>query len=256
MAGPYRVGELAELTGVSVRTLHHYDRLGLLQPSRYTEGGHRLYGEPDLLRLQQILTLRYLGFPLKQISALLERPGFDVIASLRAQRRSLRDRISELERIETVLGDLLDRRLGSGEWSWELVRAAAAAAQDGLDKEGQAMEQIKSYYTPEQLRQFEEVGKLAGPEEIRAIEEAWTALLAEVRANRDLDPTDPTAQALANRWETLNERTMRHYQAFPELKEAIRRNYESGNFEGFDRAPQVADFAFIERVKAARPAQG
>ena len=256
MAGVYRVGELAGLTGVSVRTLHHYDRIGLLRPSRQTDGGHRLYADRDLLRLQQVLTLRYLGFPLKQIGELLDRPGFDIVASLGAQRRALRDRISELERIEAVLGELLERRLNSGDWTWELVVAAAAAAQDGLDKEGTTMEQIKAHYTPEQLQQFEEVGRAAGPEEIRAIEEGWTALLAEVRASRDLDPASPAAQALAGRWDALNERTMRHYQQHPELKEAIRQNYEAGRFEGFDRAPQAADFAFIERVKAARQQAG
>ena len=255
MAGAYRVGEVAALTGVSVRTLHHYDRLGLLRPSRWTEGGHRLYAEADLLRLQQVLTLRYLGFPLKQIGELLDRPGFDVVASLGAQRRALRDRISELERIEAVLGELLDRRLSSGRWTWELVVAAAAAAQDGLDKEGTTMEQVKSYYTPEQLAQFEEVGRAAGPEEIRVIEEGWTALLTEVRANRDLDPASPTARELADRWDALNERTMRHYQQHPELMQAIRQNYEAGRFEGFDRAPQAADFAFIERVKAAHSSE-
>src|SRR5215208_3975928 len=58
----YRVGEVAALTRVSVRTLHHYDRIGLLRPAQHSAGGYRLYGESELLRLQQILTLRYLGF--------------------------------------------------------------------------------------------------------------------------------------------------------------------------------------------------
>lgn len=253
MAGVYRVGELAGLTGVSVRTLHHYDRIGLLRPARYTEGGHRLYAADDLLRLQQILTLRFLGFPLKQIGEVLDRPGFDAAASLRVQRRALRDRIAELERIEAVLGELLDRRLGSGTWSWELVVAAAAAAQDGLDKEGETMDKVKAYYTPEQMAQFEELGRQVPAEEIRAIEEGWTALMAEVRAAGDLDPAGPDAQSLAERWDALQERTMSHYQRHPELMAAIRQNYEAGNFEGHDRAPQAADFAVIERIKAAQP---
>src|SRR6202011_6203444 len=103
---------------------------------------------------------------------------------------------------------------------------------------------------------FEEVGKLAGPAEVRAVEEAWTPLLAEVRANRDLDPASPQAQALAQRWDELRERTMRGYQAFPELKQAIADNYKQGKFEGHAHAPQAADLAFIERAKAARQASG
>jgi hypothetical protein len=104
------------------------------------------------------------------------------------------------------------------------------------------------------MKQFEELGKQVGPEEIRAVEEGWTALLAEVRANHNLDPASPQAQDLLRRWEELLERTMRPYQAFPQLGQAIGDNYKQGRFEGFQGAPQAADFAFIDRVKAARQA--
>jgi DNA-binding transcriptional MerR regulator len=206
--------------------------------------------------LQQILTLRYLGFPLKQIGELLDRPGFDLVASMHAQRRALRDRIADLQRVDAVLGDLLEARRGSDEWRWDLIVAAVAAARDGLEKEGATMDKVKSYYTPEQLAQFEEIGREVGPVEIKSIEDAWTDLLREVRANHDLDPADPRARALAARWETLHQRTMSHYQAHPDLMQAIRQNYEAGNLEGFGRAPQAADIAFIERAKAARSSAG
>lgn len=65
MTGLQRVGDVAEMTGVSIRTLHHDDRIGLLRPACHSEGGHRLYSEAELLRLRQILTPRYLGFPLR-----------------------------------------------------------------------------------------------------------------------------------------------------------------------------------------------
>jgi hypothetical protein len=113
---------------------------------------------------------------------------------------------------------------------------------------------MENLYTPEQIKQFDEVAKQIGTEEIRAIEAAWTALLAEVRANRDADPASPQAQALAQRWEELTERTMRCYP--PELKQAIEDNYKQGRFEGHGLAPQLAEFAFIERVKAARQTSG
>src|SRR5262245_27431563 len=112
------------------------------------------------------------------------------------------------------------------------------------------MTMSEGLYTPEQMRQFEEAGKQVGPEE------AWTVLITEVRANSDLDPASPQAQALARRWEELTERTMRGYEGAPELKQAIAGSYMQGRFEGDTRAPQAADFAFIERVKAARPGQG
>jgi DNA-binding transcriptional MerR regulator len=252
MERAYRVGEVAALTGVSVRTLHHYDRIGLVRPGRRTDNGYRLYGEAELLRLQQVLTLRFLGFPLQRIAELLDRPGFDLTASLRVQRRALRDHISALERIEAVLAALLDRRLTAGEWTVDLVVAAAAAAQHGIAEKGTTMARTAATYTPEHLAQFAEIGQAAGPEEIAAIEDGWTALLAEVRASHDLDPAAPAAQALADRWDALHERTMRHYRAHPDLMAAIAQNYEAGAFEGHDRAPQAADFAFIARVQAAR----
>ena len=83
------------------------------------------------------------------------------------------------------------------------------------------------------------------------MQDAWVALLADLRANLNLDPASPEAQALARRWDELLERTMRGYQGFPELEQAIADNYKAGKFEGFAGAPQTAEFAFIERVKAA-----
>lgn len=73
--GPWRVGELAKATGLTVKTLHHYDEIGLLKPSGHTDAGHRLYTKRDLARLQQIVSLRSLGFALDQIGAALEDPA-------------------------------------------------------------------------------------------------------------------------------------------------------------------------------------
>ncbi len=168
MGRSYRVGEVATLTRVSIRTLHHYDRIGLVRPSARSAAGYRLYAEKDLLRLQQVLTLRYLGFPLKDIGRLLDRPDFDVLASLRIQRGALRQRIAELERIEGALGRVVERRVATGEWAWELVIEASEAVGDGLARGGDEMETL---YKPEQMRQFEELGKTVPQEEMRAIEE-------------------------------------------------------------------------------------
>lgn len=245
----YRVGEVATLTRVSIRTLHHYDRIGLLRPATHSAGGYRLYGEGDLLRLQQILTLRYLGFPLKRIGELLDRPDFDLLASLRIQQDVLRERIDELEHISTAVGDLVARRQETGAWSWELIIEASEAVGAGLTRREETMD---AHYTPEQMRQFAAVGEAVGAEEIAAIEQAWTELLAEIRANYDLDPTSAAAQALGARADALKERTMRGYAGFPELKEAIRDNYQRGVFEGDMRALQKADQAFLDRVKAAQ----
>jgi DNA-binding transcriptional MerR regulator len=85
----YTVGELAKHTGVTVRTLHHYDEIGLVTPSARSAAGYRLYEDGDALRLQQVLFFRELGFPLDAIAAVLDDPGFDRPTALREQREQL-----------------------------------------------------------------------------------------------------------------------------------------------------------------------
>ena len=83
------VHEVSKLAGVSVRTLHHYDAIGLLTPTRLTEAGYRLYDDTALARLQSILLFRELEFPLKDIRRILDDPGFDQTAALADQIRLL-----------------------------------------------------------------------------------------------------------------------------------------------------------------------
>ena len=93
------VKEVSQLTGVSVRTLHHYDAIGLLRPTRVTEAGYRLYDDDSLARLQSVLLLRELQFPLKEIRDILDTPGFDPLAALDDQIRLLemkRDHLNSL----------------------------------------------------------------------------------------------------------------------------------------------------------------
>jgi MerR family transcriptional regulator, thiopeptide resistance regulator len=238
---PLKVGELAQRTGLTVRTLHHYDAIGLLRPSLRTEAGHRLYTAGDVARLQQILSLRQIGLALEEIRGCLDATGFAPLETLRRQIARLRQQIA-LEQ------QLCERLEGLARY----FRSAGEVPAEEFLQTMEVMTMIEKLYTPEQMKQFEDAAKQVGPDEIRAVEDAWTALLAEVRAGRDLDPASPEAQALLTRWEALQERTMQGYKAFPELKQAIADNYKAGRFEGLDRAPQAADFAFIERVKAAR----
>lgn len=101
------VKEVSRLTGVSVRTLHHYDAIGLLKPTRVTEAGYRLYDDAALGRLQAILLLRELQFPLKEIKEILDAPDFDPVSALEdqirlleLQRRHLDDLIAHARQIQ------------------------------------------------------------------------------------------------------------------------------------------------------------
>src|SRR5947208_11746752 len=85
-----KVGELARRTGLTVRTLHHYDAIGLLRPSLHTESGHRLYTAGDVARLQQVLSLRQLGFSLEEVRGCLDRTGFSPMEVIRLHAARLR----------------------------------------------------------------------------------------------------------------------------------------------------------------------
>src|SRR4051812_22515539 len=97
------VGEVAALAGVTVRTLHHYDRIGLLSPSGRTAAGYRQYGSADLDRLHQVLLYRELGFPLEEVAALLDDPVADPAAHLRRQHALLRERLARTQAMVTAV---------------------------------------------------------------------------------------------------------------------------------------------------------
>src|SRR5437868_6970760 len=94
-----QVSEVARLSGVSVRTLHHYDEIGLLCPSERSEAGYRLYAPADLERLQQVLFFRELDFPLVEVQRILDDPEFDLAAALELQRGLLEERIARLHNL-------------------------------------------------------------------------------------------------------------------------------------------------------------
>src|SRR5512136_1978771 len=99
----YTVKQVAVAAGVSPRTLHFYDQIGLLKPDAYGENGYRYYGEMALLRLQQILFFKELDFGLAEIKATIDRPGFDILEALCAHRETLQERSRRLScLIETV----------------------------------------------------------------------------------------------------------------------------------------------------------
>ncbi|MFI6486660.1 MerR family transcriptional regulator [Streptomyces sp. NPDC050564] len=106
----YSVGQVAGFAGVTVRTLHHYDEIGLLTPGERSNAGHRRYGEADLDRLQQILFYRELGFPLDEVAALLDDPDADPRAHLRRQHELLTARIEKLQKMAAAVEHAMEAR--------------------------------------------------------------------------------------------------------------------------------------------------
>jgi DNA-binding transcriptional MerR regulator len=104
------VGQVAGFAGVTVRTLHHYDEIGLLAPGGRSHAGHRRYDDTDLDRLQQILFYRELGFPLEEVAALLDDPEADPRAHLRRQHELLTARIEKLQKMAAAVEHAMEAR--------------------------------------------------------------------------------------------------------------------------------------------------
>jgi MerR family transcriptional regulator, thiopeptide resistance regulator len=192
-----KVGELARRTGLTVRTLHHYDEIGLLKPSLRSEAGYRLYTAADVARLQQVQSLRQLGFALEEVRDCLNRPGFAPLEVIRLHVARLREQI-ELQR-------KLCERL---EALAEHFRAAGEVSADEFLYTIEVMTMIESYYTPEQMEHFRkqhEADPEGTAERARQGQADWAKLLADLKTEMELgtDPADPKVQALEKRRQAL-----------------------------------------------------
>lgn len=106
----YSVGKVSDLAGVTIRTLHHYDEIGLLSPGGRSAAGYRIYEEPDLERLQQILFYRELGFALEEIATIVDDPRTDAVGHLRRQRGLLTERIERLQKMVAAIDYEMEAR--------------------------------------------------------------------------------------------------------------------------------------------------
>lgn len=191
----WTVGELARRAGVTVRTLHHYDQLGILTPSDYTEAGYRLYGETALLQLQQILTLKSLGLPLEDIQRILAAPGFELKQALRQQKQALRARLRALaEAVETL--ELVESQL---EQAKPLEPELLFKMMEVIQMK-QSQEWTSQFYSEEQMQAFAE-RRAADPTEAERGTQAWNDLFADMRKFIGQDPASAAVQAELPGWE-------------------------------------------------------
>ena len=196
----WSIGELAAATGVTVRALHHYDSIGLLQAGVRTAAGHRRYTEQDLRRLYGIRTLRSLGVPLGSIAAALDGsgagPGF-LRGLLLRQLDALREQARQLEQLQRTIRDLLERLNGQGS-------ADPACFINVLER----MTVFENYFTADQRRELDERRSQLGPEAVDESRTEWAGLVAE--GLRQVDGGIPAgsreARELVRRWDELGSR--------------------------------------------------
>jgi MerR family transcriptional regulator, thiopeptide resistance regulator len=195
----YHVREFSELAGVTVRALHHYDRLGLLIPRR-TEAGYRLYGLGDLERLEQIVALKFLGIPLKQIRTLFNREAAPLPEALRMQRRVLEEKRRLLDSAISAIHDA-EKATRPGERPDSVVLRKIIEVIEMHDN----MDWSKKYYSEEAQSKIEERRQLWSPENQKRWCKEWSDLFRDVEAALGEDPASESAQALAGRWKKLLE---------------------------------------------------
>jgi len=190
----YRIQEFAELAGVTVRTLHHYDRIGLLKPRR-NSAGYRLYAERDLERLEHIVALKFLGLPLKQIKTLLGKARFELSEALALQQRVLKQK-----------RELLNRTIAAVEEAEEALRQGQRPQAAILRKIIEVIEMQSSsnwtekYYSPIAREKIEARKQQWSPELQERATKEWTDLFRDIEASLDEDPAGEKAQRLADRW--------------------------------------------------------
>lgn len=189
-----RVGELARRAGLTVRTLHHYDEIGLVSPRRRSEAGYRLYGRDDVDRLLRVLLLRRLGLSLPEVQGCIDAPHGALGTVLRRQLERMREQIAAQQ---SALGrlEMMTSRIERGE----------RASLDELVETMETCAMFEKYYTPEQLKQIEQRGRDIGPQRIAEVEAEWPRLIEEVKAAMasGTDPASPQVQALMERWRGL-----------------------------------------------------
>ena len=187
------IGEAARTAGVSVRTLHHYDQIGLLSPNKMSEGGYRLYGPKELARLEQILFFRELEFSLEDIRSILTDPAYD-------EREAILKQIALMEKKRERLDALILR----------LRRAAKGdKAPQFAAFEREEIDRMKNEYAKEVRERWGNTAAYAQSEKKQAgysqsdyasMEAEMNALMAKFAAMRGADPADAQVQALVEAW--------------------------------------------------------
>jgi DNA-binding transcriptional MerR regulator len=241
-----RIQEFAKATGVTVRTLHHYDRLGLLQPQR-TESGYRAYGERELVRLQRITVLKFIGCSLQEIKALVDRNPDDLRSTLELQKEALERRrktldgaLKAVEKARLVLEE-------SGNADWQTLKTIV----ETIEME-QNTDWMNKYYSPDAQKELEKRREELGPEGMQRGQNDWEVLRAdcEQAMKEGVDPASERAKELAKRWLAL-------INAFtggnPEIAEGLTKLYtDRQNWPKTSPAPWSDEItAFILEAKKA-----
>jgi DNA-binding transcriptional MerR regulator len=220
------VKEVSKLTGISIRTLHHYDAIGLLKPTCVTESGYRLYDDAALGRLQNILLFRALRFPLKEIKRILDTPGFDPVQALEQQihllalqREHLGKLIDHARQIQKTGGITMD-----------------FSAFDTTEMDSYSAQAKEKWGTTGAYKEFEQKTAGQAREQMRSTGDALMDIFAQFGAIRHLSPASRDAQALVTKLQNFI--TEHYYTCTKQILRGLGQMYIAGDSmtENIDKA--------------------
>src|ERR671925_1082123 len=189
------VKQLSKLAGVTPRTLHHYDQIGLLKPSRVGENGYRYYGEESVLRLQQILFYRELEIPLEDIKKIMRRRDFDVMGALRSHKEALQKRVARLNRLINTVDNTINHLKGN-------MTMSDKAYFEGFSEEEQEKYALEAeeIYGVESVRESNRKWKAYPAAKKEAIMAEGQAVYTDMIAAMPKGAASGDVQAIVERW--------------------------------------------------------
>ncbi|MFD0715361.1 MerR family transcriptional regulator [Paenibacillus sp. GCM10027626] len=189
----YSIGQLSKKTGVTVRTLDYYDEVGLVVPSSATDGGHRLYSEHDVLRLEQVLALKYMGFSLQQIKKILEESTVTWQQSINRQLEMVKQQQIRLQALEKALEGVLHSIEFEGEVKWPVIFETIRLFQHDPQC---ASHMFEKYFSNEEVKDILHLNNQLTKDDLRK----WLAVIRDIQAHLHEDPGSDIAQSLTGRW--------------------------------------------------------
>ena len=191
----FTVKQLSTLAGVTPRTLHHYDQIGLLKPSRIGENGYRYYGEDAALCLQQILFYREMGLPLDDIKKIMGRRDFDVLAALESHKTEIAKRIKRLELLVETVDNTISYLKGQKIMDNKQIFSGFTP-----EEEEKYAREAEEMYDPETVRESNRKWKAYGKQKQQAILAESKDIYIEMIAAMPKGAGSPEVQALVERW--------------------------------------------------------
>lgn len=227
----YSVKQFSKLSGVSVRTLHYYDQIDLLKPSiRDKSNGYRMYQRSDLLKLEQIKVLKFIGYSLGQIKHLVAESKLDLLAMLDLHKQVINSQLLRLDNSLMLIKQMQESDANEVDWHNLAVISEGLTMQTNFDYQNW----LKNYLNAEEMRQWQALTSEYPLDYWETYGKKWRKLFKEAEGYLDMDPKSAKVQDLCKRWVELVDLV---YAKYPELRSKTWESFKVGI-----KSPGMSDY--------------